>query len=86
MALLFKKLYLNKEYENVYVDFDVVNINSSGTRVEAFLNYWQDSTKQLKIHGASYSLPFDKTSTDNAYTQCYKELKKLDEFSDAEDV
>lgn len=86
MALLVKKVYLNKEHENVYVDFDVININSSGTQAEVFLNYWEDSSKSLKLYGCPYTVSFDKKSSLNAYTQCYNELKKLPDFSDAKDV
>ena len=85
MALLLKKFFLRKEYDDVYVDIDVLNINTQGTKSEVFLNYWLDSEKKEKIYGDHYQLDFDKKSDLNAYTQAYNELKKLSAFTEAID-
>lgn len=79
MALILDKLYLNKEYSDVYVNIDVVNVHDGNT-AEVFLSYWKDSTKKEKIWGDTITIEFDKASNVNLYTQIYQGLKQNNRF------
>lgn len=79
MALLLDKLYLNKEYSRVYVNIDVVNVHQGNT-AEVFLSYWRDSSKKEKLWGDVVTVPFNKSSNVNLYTQIYNALKNNNTF------
>lgn len=85
MAILLKKLYLNREYDDVYVNIDVVNVHD-GDAAEVFLSYWKDASKSEKIYGDVVSVPFDRKSDDNLYTQVYNHLKQNAGFLNSEDI
>jgi hypothetical protein len=85
MALKLKQFFLQKEYNDVYVNIDVADVHD-GNQARVFLSYWKDELQTEKIYGDYYDVPFDKKSSKNLYTQCYEQLKKLPEFSDAEDA
>lgn len=86
MALKLEKFYLQKEYNNVYVNIDVVNVHSNGTSAEVFLSYWESDEKKIKFYSDIKTIIFDKANTNNLYTNVYLALKTLPEFSDAIDV
>lgn len=85
MALQLKQFFLQREYNDVYVNIDVVNATSDG-KANVFLSYWDSDKKENKFWGDRYEIPFDKKAEANIYSLAYNELKKLPEFKDALDV
>ena len=85
MALLLKKLYLNKEYSDVYVNLDVINVYD-GNKAEVFISYWENAEKKNKIYGEHFTINFDRKSEVNLYTQVYQQLKNRIGFIETEDI
>ena len=83
MALLLKKYYLRNEYDNVYARIELVSINNEDANV--LVHFWNEDKTEI-IHSWNYNIHFNKKAEPNLYTYCYDELKKLDEFFDAEDI
>lgn len=83
MALLLKEFYLKKKYDNVYAKIEFVNTYDLTANV--LVHFWNEDKTEI-IHSWNYLIDFNKKDESNLFTYCYKELKKLPDFSDAKDV